>query len=87
VADGKKNHWKTNAAMSVYYNQDITNKREKDKRHHDLIAALREGPTDWGLHPELATMVDRKDISRECLRSTVWETAPPPTRTLPSLQR
>jgi hypothetical protein len=26
--------------MSVYYNQDITN-REKDKRHHDLIAALR----------------------------------------------
>jgi hypothetical protein len=25
-------------AMSVYYNWDITN-REKDKGHHDLIAA------------------------------------------------
>jgi hypothetical protein len=34
--------------MSVYYNQDITNKREKGKRHHDLIAALREGPTRLG---------------------------------------
>jgi hypothetical protein len=31
-------------AMSVYYNQDLTNRREKDKRHHDLVAALREGP-------------------------------------------
>jgi hypothetical protein len=29
-------------AMSVYYNQDLTKKREKDKKHHDLIAALRE---------------------------------------------
>jgi hypothetical protein len=27
-------------AMSVYYTR-----REKDKRHHDVIAALREGPT------------------------------------------
>jgi hypothetical protein len=26
-------------AVSVYYNWDITNRREKDKGHHDLIAA------------------------------------------------
>jgi hypothetical protein len=32
-------------AMSVYYNQDVTKRREKDKRHHDLIAALRDCPT------------------------------------------
>jgi hypothetical protein len=35
-------------AMSIYYNRNITNRREKDKRHHDLIAALREGPTQLG---------------------------------------
>jgi hypothetical protein len=32
-------------AMSIYYNWDLINRRKKDKRHHDLIAALREGPT------------------------------------------
>jgi hypothetical protein len=30
-------------AISVY--RDLTKRREKDKRHHDLTAALREGPT------------------------------------------
>jgi hypothetical protein len=35
-------------AMSVSYNQDIIKRREKDKKHHDLIAALREGPTQLG---------------------------------------
>jgi hypothetical protein len=35
-------------AMSVYYNQDIIKRREKDKKHHDLIAALREDPTRLG---------------------------------------
>jgi hypothetical protein len=38
-------------AMSVYYNQDITKKKEKDKRHHDLITALRECPTQLGPIP------------------------------------
>jgi hypothetical protein len=33
--------------MSVYYNRDITN-REKDKRHHDLLAAPTWlGPASW----------------------------------------
>jgi hypothetical protein len=32
-------------AMSVYYNQDLTKKREKNKKNHDLIIALRESPT------------------------------------------
>jgi hypothetical protein len=53
-------------AISVcLYVWDLTNRREKDKRHHDLIAALREGPLSWGLHPELATMVDRRGTSAE----------------------
>jgi hypothetical protein len=47
-------------AMSVYYNQDITKKREKNKKHHDLIETLRECPT---LQPKLATIVDRRGIS------------------------
>jgi hypothetical protein len=38
-------------AMSVYYNQDLTNRRGKHKRHHGLIAALREGPTQLGPAP------------------------------------
>jgi hypothetical protein len=31
--------------MSVYYNQELTKKREKDKKLHYLISALRECPT------------------------------------------
>jgi hypothetical protein len=31
-------------AMSIYYNRDITKKREKDKKPHDLIAAPQEVP-------------------------------------------
>jgi hypothetical protein len=31
--------------MYVYYNRDVTVKKEKDKKYHDLIAALRECPT------------------------------------------
>jgi hypothetical protein len=38
-------------AMSVCYNQDLTKRREKYKGHHDLIAALREGPTQLGPTP------------------------------------
>jgi hypothetical protein len=46
VAEGEKSlDQLMQLAMSVYYNQDITKKREKYKRHHDLIAPLREGPT------------------------------------------
>jgi hypothetical protein len=32
-------------ATSVYYNRDLTKKREKDRRNHDLVAALREFPS------------------------------------------
>jgi hypothetical protein len=49
VADGKKSlNQLIQLAMSVHYNQDLTNRREKDKRHHDLIAALRQGLTQLG---------------------------------------
>jgi hypothetical protein len=32
-------------AMSVYYNRGLTKKRQKDKKNHDLIIALKECPT------------------------------------------
>jgi hypothetical protein len=35
-------------AMSAYCNWDLTKKIDKDKKHQDLIAALRELPTRWG---------------------------------------
>jgi hypothetical protein len=43
----------------------LLKKKEKDKRHHDLFAGLREWPTQLGLHPELATIVDRRSTSAE----------------------
>jgi hypothetical protein len=46
VAEGEKSLGQLiQIAMSVYYNQNLTNRREKDKRYHDLISALIEGPT------------------------------------------
>jgi hypothetical protein len=46
VVEGEKSLDKLiQLALSVYYNRDITNRRERGKRHHDLIAALRESPT------------------------------------------
>jgi hypothetical protein len=46
VAEGEKSlDQLLQLAMSVYYNRDVTKRREKDKKHHDLIATLREGPT------------------------------------------
>jgi hypothetical protein len=32
-------------AMFVYYNRNLTKKRDKDKKHQDLIAVLTELPT------------------------------------------
>jgi hypothetical protein len=49
VAEGEKSlDQLIQLAMSVYYNWDLTKRREKDKRHHDLIAALRKGPIRLG---------------------------------------
>jgi hypothetical protein len=46
VAEGEKSlDQLMQLAMSVYYNWDVTKKKGKDRRHHDLIAALRECPT------------------------------------------
>jgi hypothetical protein len=46
VAEGEKSLDRLmQLAMSVYYNWDITKKKEKGKRHHDLITTLRECPT------------------------------------------
>jgi hypothetical protein len=35
-------------ATSVYYNWDLTRMKEKDRWHHNLMAALREIPSQWG---------------------------------------
>jgi hypothetical protein len=43
-------------ATSVYYNQDLTKKREKDRRHHDLVPD-REQISGF------ATIVDRRNNS------------------------
>jgi hypothetical protein len=49
VAEGEKSLYQLmQLAMSVRYNQDVTKRREKVKRHHDLIAALRTGPIQLG---------------------------------------
>jgi hypothetical protein len=46
VAEGEKSlDQLIQLAISVYYNQDLTTRRKKDKGHHDFIAALREDPT------------------------------------------
>jgi hypothetical protein len=46
VAEGEKSlDQLMQLSMSMYYNQDITKKKEKGKKHHDLNAALRACPT------------------------------------------
>jgi hypothetical protein len=46
VAEGEKSlDQLMQLAMSVYYNRDITKKKENYKRHYDLITTLRECPT------------------------------------------
>jgi hypothetical protein len=52
-------------AMSVYYNWDVTKKKEKDKKHHYFIAALSECPTWLGPTLKLATIVDMRGTSVE----------------------
>jgi hypothetical protein len=40
----------------------------EEKKIRDTMASLllsKKAPPDWGLHPELATMVDRRGISAE----------------------
>jgi hypothetical protein len=54
-------------AMSVYYNWDVTKRREKDKNHHGFIAALREAST--GLGPTSRACYHRRQAGhflREC---------------------
>jgi hypothetical protein len=52
-------------AMSVYYNQDVT-KREKRIRNIRTSSQLSGStPPNGGLHPELATIVDRRGTSAE----------------------
>jgi hypothetical protein len=69
---------------SVYYSQDLTKKSDKDKKHKDLIAALREFPTGVPL-PGHATNEDRKDTFIESVKeggcpgdspSPLWDHAP-----------
>jgi hypothetical protein len=62
-------------AMSVYYNWDITNRREKDKGQHNLIAAPTWlGPASWTCYHG----GQEGHFCRGCSKvGTAWETAPP----------
>jgi hypothetical protein len=54
-------------AISIYYNPDLNKKRKKDKKHHDLIAALRECPTQHGpTSPTLLPLWRGGHFCREC---------------------
>jgi hypothetical protein len=55
-------------AMSVYYNQNLTKKRDKDKKHQDLIAVLGSSPPNGAPLPGHAINVDRKDTSIESVK-------------------
>jgi hypothetical protein len=71
-------------AMSVYYNWDITKERKKTNTMTSLQLS-EKAPPDWGLHLEFATVVDRRGTSTGNGKGgTAWETAPPPSGTLPS---
>jgi hypothetical protein len=59
-----------------------------EKKIRDIMTLLllsERALPDWGLHPKLPTMVDRRVLlQRRLRRGTARELAPPPTRTLPS---
>jgi hypothetical protein len=52
-------------AMSVSYNWDLTKKRKKDKKTPTMTKSQLSGsaPPNGGLHPKLATIVDRRGNS------------------------
>jgi hypothetical protein len=51
--------------MSVYYNWNVTKKKEKDKKHHPSSQLSGSAPPRGGLHPEPAIIVDRRGTSAE----------------------
>jgi hypothetical protein len=62
-------------AISVYYNQDITN-REKDKRYDRIVAPTRLGPTSRVCYHG----GQEGHFCRECLRGDSLGDSPAPTR-------
>jgi hypothetical protein len=46
--------------MSVYYNQNITKERKRQKITMTSLQLSEKAPPNWGLHLEFATMVDRR---------------------------
>jgi hypothetical protein len=52
-------------AICVYYNRDLTKKREKDKKHHTKLQISDSTPLDGALHPKFATIVYRRGTSAE----------------------
>jgi hypothetical protein len=88
VAEGEKSlDQLKQLAMSLYYNWDVT----KKKKIRDIMTLLQlsgKDPPKWGLHPETATIVDRRGSSADnAQKGEAWETVLFPAGTLPSLQR
>jgi hypothetical protein len=69
VAEGEKSlDQLLQLATWVYYNWDLTKKRDKDKKHQDLIAALRELPTCWGPTPRTYYQCGQEGSSVESVK-------------------
>jgi hypothetical protein len=72
-------------ATSAYHNQDLTRWKENDRRHHDLVVALREFPSQQGLNVRTCTIVDSTLQTGVSMRRAAWENALTSFGTLPSL--
>jgi hypothetical protein len=70
-------------ATSENYNQDLTKKRDKDKKHQTLLLHSGSSPPHGVPLPGHATNADRKDTSIESVKEGASrETASVPSRTM-----
>jgi hypothetical protein len=88
VAEGERSlNQLVQLATSVYYNQDLTKKRDKDKKHQDLYRCTRGVPHLMGPHSQdmLPMWTGRTPLEKVSKRRAAWETTPVPSRTMPHM--